>query len=118
VIEEAQHALEQQTVLAAAELLRHDNAGMRAAGRLPMLVERSKIANVECEKRAVLPSCKRELVFIRGGVVTGLFGPQDVESTAAQLNSQTRHDMTIEVQPNEERFRAGGIGHWPALPRR
>jgi hypothetical protein len=58
VIEEAQHAQEQQSVLAAAELLRHDDAGMRATGRVPLLVERSEIANVEREKRPVLPAAK------------------------------------------------------------
>ncbi len=80
-----------------AELLRHNDAGMRATGRLPMLVERSEIANVEREKRAVLPSCKRELLLIRGGVVTGLFGPQHVEAAATQVNSQTRNDVAVEV---------------------
>jgi hypothetical protein len=49
---------------------------------------------------------------------TGFFGPQHVETTAAQVNGQSGHDMAIQVQPNEERFKAGGIGHGPALPRR
>ena len=118
LIEEAQHALDQQTVLAAAELPGNDNAGMGAAGSLPMLVERSEIANVEREKNAILPRCKYELLLVRRGVVTSLFGPQDVETASTQVNGQTRHDIAVEVQSNEERFKSDRIGHAPALPRR
>jgi len=46
VVEQPQHALEQQTVLAAAELLRNDDAGMGAADCLPLFVERRKIADI------------------------------------------------------------------------
>src|SRR5207248_8229737 len=74
VIEEAQHALEQQPVLATAELLRHDDAGMRATSRLSLLVEWAEIADVEREERAVFRGCEGELLFIRGGVLTGFFG--------------------------------------------
>ena len=53
-----------------------------------MLVERSEIANVEREKNAILPRCKDELLLVRRGVVTSLFGPQDVETTSTQVNGQ------------------------------
>jgi hypothetical protein len=79
-------------------------------------VEWAEITDVESEERAVFRSGEGELLLIQGGVFTGFFGPQDVETTATQVNGQPGHDVTIEVKPNEERFKAGGIGHGPALP--
>jgi hypothetical protein len=49
VVEQAQHPLEQEAVLAATELLGHDDAGMGTGGRLPRLVQGSEIADVEGE---------------------------------------------------------------------
>jgi hypothetical protein len=82
VVEEAQHALEQQTLLTAAELLRNDDASMRATGHLPVVVEWAEIADVEGEQRAVFRGCEGELLLIRDGVLTGFFSPQNVETTA------------------------------------
>jgi hypothetical protein len=118
VIEKAQRALEQEPVLSAAELLRDDDARVRATGRLPLLVEWGEIADVEREERALFRGCEGELLLIGCGASTGFFGPQDVETTSAQVNGQPGDDMTVEVKPKEERFKTAGIAHGPALPQR
>ena len=41
-----------------------------------------------------------------------------MSTTTTQVNGQPSHDMTVEVKPNEDRFKVGGSGHGPALPRR
>jgi hypothetical protein len=107
--------LDQKTILAPAELLGHDDTRMGAISRLPLLVDRGEIADVEREESPVFRRCERELLFIRRGVFPGFFGPQNVETTATQVNGQPCDDMTIEVKPNEERFKAGRIGNGPAL---
>jgi hypothetical protein len=46
VVEQPEQAFEQQTVLATAKLLGHNDAGMGLPSRLPLLVERGEIAGI------------------------------------------------------------------------
>jgi len=47
VIEEALHSLKQQAVLSPSKLLRNHNASVMPALRLPALMKRSEIPNIE-----------------------------------------------------------------------
>jgi hypothetical protein len=73
-LSQAQHPLEQQPVLTAAELLGHDDAGVGARSRLPRLVQGSEIADVESEDRPAFGRGESELFFVGGGVFAGFFG--------------------------------------------
>ena len=118
VVEQAQHPLEQQAVFAAAELLGHDDAGVRARRRLPRLVQGGEIADVEGEDGPVCGRGEGELLLVSSGVLPGLLGRQHVVPAATQIDGQPGHDVAVEIQADEERFKAGGIGHGPALPER
>src|SRR5262249_21685186 len=54
LIEEAQHTAEQSSILATAQLLGDDDAGMVAASRRPLTMQGSKITNVKRDSRTVL----------------------------------------------------------------
>src|SRR5262249_17382357 len=71
VVEQAQHPLEQEAVLAATELLGHDDAGMGARGRLPRLVEGSEIADVEGENRPLFGRGQGELLLVGSRIFPG-----------------------------------------------
>jgi hypothetical protein len=101
VVEQADHALEQETVLATTELLGHDNARVGATPCLPLLVKRGEIANVEGKDGSVFTRGEGQLVLISGSIFTSFFGGQDVVAAAAQIDGQLGNDMAVKVQPNE-----------------
>jgi hypothetical protein len=74
-----------------------------------------KIANVEGEDGPILGRGKGELFLVGSGVVARLLGGQHVITAAAQVKGQPRHYVAVEVQADEERLKAGGIGNGPAL---
>jgi len=76
-----------------------------AIGRLPRLVEGSEIADVEGEETPVLGRGKGELFLVGGRVVADFFGPHDIKAPAAQIDGQPGHDVAVEVQADEERFK-------------
>ena len=106
VVEQAQHPLQQHAVMTAAELLGHDDTSMGTLGRLPRLVEGSEIADVEGEDGPVFGRGEGELFLVGRGIVPGLLGRQDVVTAAAQIDDQPGHNVAIEVQADEERFKA------------
>jgi hypothetical protein len=101
VVEQADHALEQETGLATTELLGHDNARVGATRCLPLLVKRGEIANVEGKDGSVFTRGEGQLVLIRVSIFTSFFGGQDVVAAAAQIDGQLGNDMAVKVQPNE-----------------
>ena len=50
---------------------------------------------------------KGELFLVGSGVFAGFLGRQDVVTATAQIDGQPGHDMAVEVQADEERFKAG-----------
>jgi hypothetical protein len=102
VVEQTQHTLEQQTVVATAQLLGYDNARMERPSSLPLLVQRSEVANVERENSPAFGRCEGELFLVGGGVFAGFFGRQDVVTAAAQVRGQPSHDVAVEVKPDEQ----------------
>ena len=101
MVEQSQHPLKQEAVLATAQLLRNDDSSMGTLGRLPLLVERSEIANVETEDGAAFVRGEDELFLVRGGVFACLLSGQDIETTGAQIDSQPGHDMAVEIETQE-----------------
>lgn len=107
LIEKAQHPLKQQPIVTAAELLRHDDAGMRPRGCLPLLVDWSKIADVEREDGPIFGSGKEKLFLIGSDVFAGFLGRQDIVAAAAKIDGQSAHDVPIEVQADKECLKTG-----------
>jgi hypothetical protein len=107
VVEQAQDPLEQDPVVTAAELREHDDAGVRARGRLPWLVQRGKIADVEGEDLPAFGRRKGELLLVGGRVLAGLLRRQDVVTSAAPIDGQPGHDVPVELQADEKGFKAG-----------
>src|SRR4051794_13178930 len=87
VVEQAQHALEQESVLTTAHLLGDDDARMGSPHGLPLLVERSEVTNVECEDGSTTGTCEGELFFVRRGVPASFFSCQNIITAAAQVRS-------------------------------
>ena len=79
---------------------------MRTASPLPLLMQRSEIADVEGEDGPALRGGKSELLLVGGRVFAGFFGRQDVETAAAQIDGQPGHDVAVKVEPNEESLKA------------
>ena len=109
---------ERKNILIETDPLTGTDAGMGAPCGLPRLVQGSEIADVEGEDSAAFGCGKGELFLVDSGVFPGLLGGQDVVPAATQIDGQPGHDVAVEVQANEERLKAGGIGHGPALPGR
>jgi len=107
MVEQAQYPLEELTVLPTAQLLGNDDSCVRAFGRLPLLVERREIANIESEDGSILRGGEEELFLVGGGILAGFLGCQNVVATPAQINCEPGHDMAVEIEANEERFKAG-----------
>jgi len=107
LIEKAQHPLKQQPIVTAAELLRHDDAGMRPLGCLPLLVQWSEIADVEREDGPIFGGGKEKLFLIGSDVFAGFLGGQDIVAAATPIDGQSAHDVPIEVQGDKECLKAG-----------
>jgi len=93
--------------LATAQLLGHDDPGVRMRSRLPLLVEGCEIPNIESEKGPALGCGECKLFFVGGGVFAGFFRSENVVAAAAQIDGQAGHDMAVEVEPNEKGLKAG-----------
>jgi hypothetical protein len=70
-------------------------------------MQRSEIADVEGEDGSVFGRGKDKLLLVGSRVFAGLLGGQDVITAAAQFDGQPGHDVAVEVQANEERFKVG-----------
>jgi len=86
VVEQAQHALEQRTVLATAHLPGHDDPRVSSAVSVPLRVQWSEIANVVGEDGPFICRGADELFLVGGSVIACLFCRQDVVSSIAQLD--------------------------------
>jgi len=95
LIEQAQHSLEQKAVLAAAQLLGDDDAGMGALGRLPRLVEGAKSRMLKVTMARFSPVAKASLFLIGSCVSAGFLGRQDIVAPAPQIDRQPGHDSNI-----------------------
>jgi hypothetical protein len=67
VVEQTERATEQHAVLAPTQLARHDDSSVRPARRLPLRMERSKVANIEREDGPAFTRRERKLLVVRGG---------------------------------------------------
>jgi hypothetical protein len=81
-------------------------------------MERSEIADVKGEKGPAVGRREGQLFLVQGRVFAGFLRRQDIITAAAQVHSQPGHDVPVEVQADEEPFKAGRIGHGLALPER
>ncbi len=70
-------------------------------------MEGSEIADIEGDDGSVFGRGKGELFLVRSGVLPGFLGRHDIETAAAQIDGQPGHDVTVEVQADEKRFKAG-----------
>jgi len=50
---------------------------------------------------------KSELFLVGSRVLSRFFGSEDIETLGPEIDSQAGHNVAIEVQPNEECFKAG-----------
>ena len=57
--------------------------------------------------RAAFVGGEGELLCIGDRVLARFFGPQNIVAAISQIGGQSGHDVAIEVEPNEQRFKAG-----------
>lgn len=106
-IQQTQHTGQEGAVLAAPELAGNDDAAMGVACCGPLVVEGSKVTDVEGQNGAILIRGEQELSFVGGGVHPCLLGRQRIVPLPAQIRRQLRLDVPVEVEANEQRFRTG-----------
>ena len=85
-IEQSQHPRQKYTILAAAELLGHNDSRMGLPGSLALVMQRREIANVESKDGPTLGCREFELFFVIGCVFASLFSGQNVKSAFTQIN--------------------------------
>src|SRR5713101_3925408 len=99
--------MEQEAVLAIAQLLRHDNSRVGTRGLLPLLMEQGEIANVEGDNGPAFRGGKGKLFLIGRSILPGRLRRQNIITAVVQVGRKADCNMAIEVEANEEGFKAG-----------